>query len=280
MQLTDFNTWEPLDRLRRRMGAPRVEGDWTLHWDNTDKKRFLEELRSQEGILLENLSELVINPDLTFAYKGQRVLLYIRDQKYGPHREYKFHVAGCRTIDWMFSTGRRNRYVVTKNLTSEFYVVVREGESIRSEGPQKMNVCKNCLDALNYRGYTQESSWGKLRIYGDFSLEDFFDDYEETTFPTLPDYDEHTAPANVYPANFSQISMQYRRKQNWRCEACGLDLRRHKKWLHTHHINHQRNDNRTSNLRALCLRCHADQPDHDRLKKTPEYQAFVEQYPA
>lgn len=279
MQLTDFKTWEPLDRLRRRMGAPRVEVDWSLHWDGTDRKRFLEQLRSQEGILLEDLSELVINPDLTFSYKGQRVLLYIRDQWYGPGREYKFHVAGCRTIDRMFSSGRRNRYVVTTNLTSEFYVVVRQGGSVRSEGPQEMNVCKNCLVALNYQGYTQATSRGHDRIYSDFGLQEFFDRYEETTFPTLPDYDEYTAPSNVYPPDFSQISMQYRRKQNWQCEECDLNLRRHKKWLHTHHINHQRNDNRPSNLRALCLRCHANQADHARLKDHPEYKKFEQTYP-
>jgi hypothetical protein len=279
MQLLDFRTGR-LDRLRRRMNAPLIEKDWSWRWDGTDRDRLLEQLRSQEGVLLDDdLSGLVINPDLTFTYEGQRVLLYIRDQWYGPDREYKFHVAGCRTIDRMFSSGRRNRYVVTNNTTSEFKVVVRQGRSIRFEGTREMRVCKNCLDALNYRGYTRASSSQQRRIYSEFDLGDFFDRYEETTFPTLPDYDEHTAPANVYPPDFSRISMQYRRAQNWRCEQCGLDLRRHKKWLHVHHINHQRNDNRRSNLRALCLRCHAKQADHERLKNHPEYAEFLRHYP-
>jgi hypothetical protein len=262
------------------MGAPRVEVGWG--WDVPDKRRFLEQLRSQKGVLLDDdLSDLVINPNLTFTYEGQRVLLYIRDKRYKYRdSENKYHLAGCRTIDQMFSSGRRNRYVVTNNLTSEFYrVVLDEDGSVHSEGLEVMNVCRNCLRALNYQGYAQTNKRGQDRIYHSFELEGYFDQNEETTFPVLPDYDEYTAPRNVYPPNFSQISMRYRRDQNWRCEACGLDLRHHKKWLHTHHINHQRNDNRPSNLRALCLRCHANQADHARLKDRPEYKEFEQTYP-
>ena len=36
-----------------------------------------------------------------------------------------------------------------------------------------------------------------------------------------------------------------------------------------------KNENFEGNLQVLCLKCHANQPQHDHLKKLPEYREFL-----
>jgi len=51
------------------------------------------------------------------------------------------------------------------------------------------------------------------------------------------------------------------------------------KYLHVHHRNGQKNDNRDSNLAVMCVACHAEQPMRGHMKFTPDYKAFIAQRP-
>lgn len=278
MDLIDFRTDQDLELLRMVMGASLVEWNaWT--WEAKQAETIREQLSTQRGIELEGgLEEIETDDDGTFSYKGEKVLLYIRDQYHSndPGREYKYHICSCRTVESMVRQGRKNRYVITKNTSEKFYVCRIEGSEVVEDGKEKMNVCKSCLQNLNYKGYGRHGSHQSKRVYREFSLEEFFELYGETRFAEKPDYSEYTAPINKYSDNRKEISRQYRKKQSWTCEECGLDLSGDKQWLHTHHVNHHRNDNRDSNLKALCLRCHAE--EHPRLEHTPEFRKFTTRY--
>jgi len=39
-----------------------------------------------------------------------------------------------------------------------------------------------------------------------------------------------------------------------------------------------KNENFKGNLQVLCLGCHANQPQHGRLKKLPEYRVFLRRF--
>jgi len=58
--------------------------------------------------------------------------------------------------------------------------------------------------------------------------------------------------------------MHYRETRNFTCESCNLNLKQALCLLHVHHINGVKTNNRSSNLKALCIECHSQQPDHQR----------------
>jgi hypothetical protein len=70
-----------------------------------------------------------------------------------------------------------------------------------------------------------------------------------------------TAGLDGYPLNWSAISREYRKLKNYRCEDCLIDLSLHKKFLHVHHIDHNKLNCDQSNLKALCIRCHSKQDE-------------------
>jgi len=67
-----------------------------------------------------------------------------------------------------------------------------------------------------------------------------------------------------YTLDWDSISKQYRKKQHYICQDCGVDLNSEKYLLHTHHLNRDKYDNREENLIALCANCHKKQPFHER----------------
>lgn len=177
------------------MGAELIE--WNAwNWKAKRAEAILGQLSTQRGIeLKEDLERLEINDDDTFSYEGNKVLLYIRDQ-YSPNKsdqEYKYHICSCNIIQNMFDEGNKNRYVVTRNTSEEFYVcIVRNGEIVE-ESVKKMSVCKSCLMSMNYKGYGHHSSRESKVIYINFSLDEFFELYGETRFDEKPNYSEYTA---------------------------------------------------------------------------------------
>ena len=78
---------------------------------------------------------------------------------------------------------------------------------------------------------------------------------------------------------WQELSVWYRQEQNWTCEGCGIDLREHRYFLHTHHI-HGTRWNDPKYLKALCIACHAEQPggNHHLLRQRPTYKRFMKIY--
>ena len=75
-----------------------------------------------------------------------------------------------------------------------------------------------------------------------------------------------------YPKNWNEIALQVKQEAKWQCQMCGLRCipsnkkiaginrsERAKYRLEVHHINRKPEDNRRSNLIALCSACHLRQ---------------------
>ena len=88
-----------------------------------------------------------------------------------------------------------------------------------------------------------------------------FLEMEKVTSETLL-WDSH--PVNDYTPDWSIISANYRKGQNYICENCGVDLSSERRLLHVHHKNRDKGDNRKKNLVALCATCHKAQPYHEK----------------
>ena len=62
-----------------------------------------------------------------------------------------------------------------------------------------------------------------------------------------------------YPRNWEEISLAYRTKKNFTCERCGIRVDDFDHfYMHTHHKNGIKTDNRDSNLECLCIKCHSE----------------------
>ena len=131
MKLIDFTRFMPLNDLLSRMDAKIVEYDTDQSWDGLDTNALLRQLEKQ-GVDIE-LQDVEFCEDETLEYKGQKVLIYIRDQyvnvqrNYQSHRSkrkssYKFHIANCRTLSDAFRSNRKSRYVIS-NRTDGLFVV-------------------------------------------------------------------------------------------------------------------------------------------------------------
>ena len=276
MKLPDFSENNGLNVLRQQMGAELISwrsgGDWDpidIELDGDGK-----EIRPEE---------IEYNPDGTLGYKGRKVVVYIRDQdqyvldsyeSIDPEHLRKFHVANCPTLSKMKKQGRYDRYVVATRRDGKFTVNFLNGGKLMKKGVEcRLYVCKHCLKTLNYQNYRNSRRTQQDEIRESFDLNEFFEAYDSqiTREPTNTDI---TAPVNKYSSDWEQISRQYREKVEWECEECSANLKEKKELLHVHHINFQKSDDREENLRALCLCCHAEMPQHQHMKSLPEYNQY------
>lgn len=286
MKLPDFSVNSDLDRLRQDMNASLAH--WHAGWDK--KHINIDDILVTSGIDIPP-DRIEIAKDATLEYEGRKVVVYIRDQfcPSDSSREElsKFHVADCRTLQAMRLSNRYERYVVTTRRDGLFLVnfpdsnwIYNKNESVERE----LYVCKNCLSRLNYNNYRRYERRGyhdqrRNEIRNSFSLETFFNRYgsQITIEPTHTDL---SAPRNEYAENWNDVSQRYKAKTGWKCEKCRdfLDSPSLRKYLHVHHKNGLKNDNREVNLLSLCLRCHAEMPQHQYMKSRRDYKEYMARY--
>lgn len=227
------------------------------------------------GVEVNGLSDIVVKNDL-LTYNGEVVIAYIKDQgskinlvldgdiKSGK----KYHVSWCRTLSEMKRKGKKDKYTLINSLSDEFEIFGEEYD-VYNEGRSRLNVCKNCLDQLNYQGYKKLSQQDKNKIVNQFNKAEFFEQHTNN----LQEYNSGYSiiGQSGYSTDWKSVSKRYRESKNYICEKCHVDLSEEKGLLHTHHVNGNKSDNRPINLKALCVQCHSNEPDHNHMKFDKDY---------
>jgi len=219
-----------------------------------------------EGFEIE-LSKIDFSTGLA-SVQGRQVLLYIKDHRWGitealenpGERGRKYHVSDCKTLKGMRANQRFERYVVTNDRSGEFDIAGKDRETGEPRaGRVRLNVCKYCLEYLNYKDYRQN----RVRVFHEFKLDDFFQTYS-SFFPYLPSRRADAAPDDYTP-DWQDVARSYKAGKGYICEECNVNLSDDRGLLHVHHIDGVKNNNARSNLQALCADCHRKQASHDHM---------------
>lgn len=79
-----------------------------------------------------------------------------------------------------------------------------------------------------------------------------------------------------YPSDWELIALAVKEAADWKCHVCGRNCRRpgepfdtHRRTLTVAHLNHQPEDCRPENLKAMCAPCHLryDARQHSETRK-------------
>ena len=172
-----------------RMGKPERPPEIDTTMPPRTEPDFVRRLGGGIAIQLKDLEDSAAFGGL-LGYRGAQVLLYIREKgdqieeiRDKPFIGPKYHVANCQTLRRMRAENRFGRYVVTNDVTGEFLLIDSEAHRTR-EVRARLNVCKNCLDFLNYQDYRTDTT-RRTAIFERFSLPTLFATYS-TLFEFLP----------------------------------------------------------------------------------------------
>jgi 5-methylcytosine-specific restriction endonuclease McrA len=207
----------------------------------------------------------------------RKTIVYISEVKRWIIDEYnnypKYHIFNCATLVQMKNQGRSYRYKKTLRSDGKFLMII-SGEKNKSETNFiKLEICGNCLNKYNSkfaRNYTKQT----------FNIKEYIKQpLSENSFSSLNyirfENDLETVPS-FYAKNWNQISSELKKMKNYTCQACGINLKKAKKYLHTHHIDgNPSNNDVISNLKVLCMECHSNEFNHGHIKNSPYYYEFL-----
>lgn len=164
----------------------------------------------------------------------------------------KKHYTDCETINeytgFVFSNAKKNKVIDTDY-------------PIEIHPDCKLNHCRNC----------------QRKLYKELHIDIFNISYDEYVLSVEENDSTRVTQTGTdgYVLNWKEISTCFRNSKNWACERCSIKVEKEDfKWLHVHHINYIKTDNKRTNLKCLCVECHANVDDIHRrnfsIDKWPE----------
>ena len=263
VQIKDGGTNEKLNSIRKRLGI----GKGIFVTPRT-------ELPLEGEIRTLNEFRGIIKGDI-LIYEGIPVFAYIPDHIIGdytvdtPPRDLKkVHFTFCDKLREMVEEGRfRSRYFVTNHKDNIYRIFLPGGQ----EKKRRLLPCRYCLGLSGYRCYSQNKEPQRTEIVESFDAREakkllwqIFDIFRKDV-ENLRSADEIISVG--YPQNWPKISPAYRKKQNFTCEICKVNLSRDKlqRLADAHHKDGDQQNSNDDNLECLCKECHSHKHSHYRV---------------
>ena len=186
-----------------------------------------------------------VNPD---SGNKQQIFLYMRNYNMADWGKPRFHITNCTTLQEL-GTGRYRR-------ANTGTVMVFDTSQERDVEVSGLPLCKNCLRII------------RAARQFDYSSDMTSDEFEQILRSAGEESgSEHEPDTDLegYTWKWEKISEAYRTKKNYTCELCGFhpESRMDRQFVHVHHKDGRKTNNRESNLQCLCIACHSNvNPTH------------------
>ena len=203
--------------------------------------------------------------------------LYLQDYKLDEYGPPKYHLCNCTTIQQFKENGYFHKY---RWANTEAVTVINRntGDDVRFDHLDLCKYCVNIIRELAGRVTFQTSDefidFIKSKVYGNEVADEdgMFGDQCEAAIARdikkelgLADSD-FGAEYDIfgYVHGWEQISKDYREKRNYTCERCGIHIEDplDRRFIHVHHKDGNKANNRISNLECLCIDCHSHVDAH------------------
>lgn len=200
----------------------------------------------------------------------RQVFLYKKDYHLDRYGKPRFHICKCNIIQEFINSGGFNAHYVRAN--SEPVPVKDLDNFYRIKQISELPLCNYCKRMYIGQYISDSSEFVELLKSANENQTEELQDVELDLFGYTRDWDE--------------ISKAYREEHQYTCEKCGLKIEDtyDRQYIHVHHIDKNKLNNRKDNLQCLCLRCHSQVDDVHRKNLTTGanriiFEAFEETYP-
>jgi 5-methylcytosine-specific restriction endonuclease McrA len=252
--------FDRLDAKLTEMGFRQISGKsgFLVIKDVDFKKEY-------EGGNIEFPKDGVIGVYLTLDGKEWKGYMHLAESYFSRYKDHpKFHLTNCKTIQDFIAMGTFKQRYIWSNSNKVDLVDDTTNEKYNDI---TLELCKNCR---------------KLLLGAPTTTESFFDKLDKSDREP-----ESIVEVNIfgYVKNWQKISKEYRNKQGYTCESCGITPKKifDRRYWHVHHKDGNKTNNNESNLECLCVLCHSykdirHEENFDRTRMKRELDSFVESY--
>lgn len=199
-------------------------------------------------------------------YQGERH--FRMTEKLESNIDPSFHLYKCDIIKKQIEQ-RSKLFKITTRKDGNFMVTDHRFDEhmkrVEEKSYKKLLVCNLCFIMYNR---IKRGDFPKE----DFKIKDYFDSgHSNLTFT----YNFDEIPIG-YKNNWQEIASALKEKRNYTCEKCKITIEKlySEKFLNIHFSTEQIYTKSVDKLKVLCLRCHADEPNHEHLIEKTEYKHF------